>query len=84
MWCSAYALAFLDPRKVACFPDRVEPLPRPPGLTPSEGGPLSARLAIGTLPEVLGRGALRPRPKAEVAEPDQQQHRPQVREQVDG
>src|SRR5215204_1867004 len=45
---------------------------------------ISARLAIGTRPDVPGRGALRPRPKAEVAEPDQEQHRPQVREQVDG
>src|SRR5215208_1603787 len=45
---------------------------------------LSARLAIGTRPDVLGRGALRPHPKAQVAEPDQEQHRAQVREQVDG
>src|SRR5215213_2751263 len=51
---------------------------------PGEGQSLSARLAIGTPPHVLGCGALSPRPKAEVAEPDQEQHRPQVREQVDG
>src|SRR5215207_1756018 len=45
---------------------------------------LSARLAISSRPDVLGRGALRPHPKAQVAEPDQEQHRAQVREQVDG
>src|SRR5215203_3618716 len=48
------------------------------------GPPLGPMLAIGTRPDVLGRGELRPRPKAEVAEPDQEQHRPKVREQVDG